>query len=248
MTLPSELAQKLYQDCQALHQYRSLRHRKSELEARLPEAKHRKREADVALTEYECGGLGVLLDKLRGPWEDKLERYGREASLARSELDGLCQELSRLEEKLAALQPEEYEMIRAKAMELPENEREIIHHRLAKISGGDLLELLRQAKTALQEAQEWARPNNRIDVAPGYTAGQLLAEAEACARQCHDHLQELEGCGIKLEVHPYFENPTGYIHSVASPFGQLDRINSALGALSRTEKQVQELLMQLSVE
>ena len=249
MTLQSELAQKLHQDCQRLHQYRSLLQRKEQLEARLPEARYRQREASVRFTEYECGGLGVILDKLRGNYGDKLESLRREASAAQSKLQELQMQAKRLDADLSQLEgTDSWGKIRQAADTLIPQEREAIFGKLAVICAQSLLSQLQQTDTALQEAQEWARPNNRIDVAPGYTAGQRLAEAEDCARQCHARMQEMAMCGITLEVHPYFQNPTGFIHSVASPFGELDRINSALGAVNRTAKEIQQLLSQLSQE
>ena len=37
----------------------------------------------------------------------------------------------------------------------------------------------------------------------------------------------------------------GYIHAVATPYGKLDRINSALGAIHGTQKEIQQLLQRL---
>lgn len=247
MQYPSEKAKILLENCRKLLAQQRLTRQKRELEAKLPEAKYQKREAEVALTEYECGGFGVWLDKLRGSWEEKHENLRRNASAAQSKLQELQMQAQRLDAELSQLEgTDSWDSIRQAADTLSPQEREAIFGKLAQICAQSLLENLQEAATALQEAQQWARPNNRIDTAPGYTLGQLLAKAEECARQCGVHLQELEQCGISLERHSYFQNPTGYIHAVATPYGKLDRINGALEAISRTEKQIQELLMQLS--
>ena len=249
MQLPSEQAVQLHENCRKLMTQRSLLEQKRELEVKLSEAKYQKREAEVALTEYECGGFGVWLDKLRGTSEEKHENLRRAASAAQSKLQELQMQAKRLDADLSQLEgTDSWGKIRQAADTLIPQEREAIFGKLAVICAQSLLSQLQETDTALQEAQEWARPNNRIDVAPGYTAGQRLAEAEDCARQCHARMQEMAMCGITLEVHPYFQNPTGFIHSVASPFGELDRINSALGAVNRTAKEIQQLLSQLSQE
>ena len=253
MQLQSELYGRLHQNCCLLAKRKDCLRRKQELESRLAEAKYQKREADAALTEYEWGGFRVWLDKVTGKWEDKREELTRTASAAREHLQNLQQEITRLDETLMQLdrqqsEPCSWEDIHAMAGALSDREREQIFCRLAAISAEELALQLEQAKSALQQAQEWARPNNRIDTAPGYTKGIELAKAEDCARSCCLYLQQLEQCGIALEVHVYFQNPTGYIHGTASAFGELDRINSALGAITRTEKQIQELRLQLSQE
>lgn len=248
MTLQSELARKLHRDCTEWMQMRNCLRQKKLLEVRLPEAIHQKREADTALAEYEFGGFGVWLDKVTGKWEDKRENLRRAASAAGAQLESLRQELARLEAALGALSPREFEKIREEIMELPEPEREILMGFLGRISAGELKEQLAAAKSALLEAQKWARPDIRLEAIPGYTKAQLLTEAENCARECVPLLQEIGDCGIRLEIHAYFQNPSGYIHAVASPYGELDRINSALGVIGRTEKQVEELLLQLTGE
>ena len=246
MTQRSQEFEKLRGQCELLRQHKLLLRRKAELEEQLPQARFSAREADAALTEYECGGFRPWLDKLSGKWEEKQEELRRSASSARRTLESLTEDLARIGDALKASQVSSHEEIYHGAMNLAPQERELVCHALASVLAGELADALKQAQEALMEAQQWARPNNRIDTAPGYTKGILLAKAEGCAASCREGLEKLNSWGIRLTVHPYFQNPSGYIHGVASPYGELDRINSAMAAIRQTENQIQELFLQLS--
>ena len=253
MALQTELFQKLMESCRISHRQQQWQQKKQELEARLPQAKADKREAEVALTEYECGGLRTWLDKRSGKFQEKLDHFSRNVSNASSALENLKLELARTQGMLEDLDAQEKGLnlpgeIPELAQQLPAEERALILGVFARGLAMDLLAMLEQAKTALEEAQQWARPNNRIDTAPGYTKGKLLAQAEDCARTCAERMDEMGKYGMALEVHPYFLNPAGYIHAVATPYAELDRINSAIGAIRQTEKQIQQLLQQLPEE
>lgn len=248
MTQGSQAFEKLWGQCELLRQHKLLLRRKAELEEQLPQARFSAREADAALTEYECGGFRPWLDKLSGKWEEKQEDLRRSASSARRTLESLTEDLARIGDALKASQVSSYEEIYHDAMDLAPQERELICHALASVLAGELAASLKQAQEALLEAQQWARPNNRIDTAPGYTKGKLLAEAEACAAVCARLLEEIGRCGMAMQVHPYFQNPAGFIHAVATPYGELDRINSAMAAIRQTEKELDALLVQLSQE
>jgi len=253
MAVTTELGVKLYRKCQLELNKQEWENRKQLVESQLPAAKAAKREADVALREYEWGGLRPFLDKLSGKWEDKRETLTREAAAADTQLRNLQRELETAEGKLAQLDAEWEALANLgdpveRAKELDSAEQEVIVQKAAAVCVSRLLPLLETAGKALEEAQEWARPNNRIDTAPGYTKGILLAQAETCARECAVSLRRICECGILLDIHPYFENPSGYIHGVASQFGELDRINRALTAIRSTQAQAKELHLQLTDE
>lgn len=253
MIMKSELGKLLYQKCQLDFRKQEWQLRKQELQDRLPEAKYVKREADVALTEYECGGLGVWLDKLCGKWEEKRETLTRNAAAAGDCLQNLQRELDLTVAALEEIMAQERKLgfsgnVAEAARQLMPEEQELVLRNAARVCVAGLLPLLNKAQNALEEALEWARPNNRIDAAPGYTKGILLAKAEKCARECADKLKEIVSCGIVIEIHAYFNNPSGYIHGVASQFAELDRINTALGAIRQTEKQISQLQLQLTEE
>lgn len=251
--LKTELGKQLYRKCQLEGRKQELEVRKQKLEEQLPEAKAAKREADVALHEYRFGGLGVFFDKLSGKYVEKLETLTRRASAADSALGTL---LRSLEAEEAALTEVNGEMdalgnaldIAAQAEALEQEERELILRKTASVMAERLNYLLQKAEAALEEGREWARPNNRIDVAPGYTKGQLLSQAEGCARECGECLGYISRCGILLEIHPYFQNPSGYIHGVAAQYAELDRINRALDGIRQTKRQTEELLLELAEE
>lgn len=251
--LKSELGKQLYRKCQLDGRRQELELRKQSIEEQLPEAKAAKREADVALHEYRYGSLGVFFHKLSGKYEEKLENLTRKAAAADSALAALKRDLEIQKTALEEVRAQIEELggnsdVIAQAEKLEQEERELILHKAAWITASRLSQLLEKAETALEEAQEWARPNNRIDVAPGYTKGQLLAQAEGCARECAECLRYISRCGILLEIHPYFLNPTGYIHGVAAQYAELDRINRALGGIRQTKRQTEELLLQLAEE
>jgi len=253
MALTTELGKQLYRKCQLEQQMQELENRKQFLEQKLPEAKFARREADVALKEYEWGGMRAFLDKLSGKWEDKRETLARNAAAADTVLANLQRDLDMAGEALAQI-TREWEALAPlgdpveAVKELDRGEQELILQKAAAIAVSRLIPLLESAEKALEEAQEWARPNNRIDTAPGYTKGKLLAQAEGCARECVRSLQRLCQCGINLEIPAYFENPSGFIHGAASQFAELDRINRALAAIRRTQTQVKELCLQLADE
>jgi len=220
-----------------------------QLKEELPRQKFRQREAKVALLEYESGGLRGFLDKLSGKWEEKREILQREVRAAEAELSALTRSLeaatAKQESLCARLAPlrELGDMILC-AAGLEREEKTYVLQLEAKLCTQKLIPALESNRKALEEAQEWARPNNRIDTAPGYTEGKLLAEAGQQAREAAQLLVRIAECGILLEIHPYFENPAGYISGVTR-YAQLDRINRALAAIRQTERQARELLLQL---
>lgn len=253
MMQKSELARRLLRKCEIALQRQTLMQQKQELDARLPQAKYVKREADTALLSYESGGVTAWLDKLSGKWQDKCDTLRRSAAAAESDLRNLRMELERTDNALAELASQEQMLdirmdIKEAAKELPAHEREAVLQAAARICALRILAELKGAAEALDKALEWARPNNLIDVAPGYTKEIKLSEAEARARECSACMRELEGYGITMKLHPYFQNPSGYIHGVAAQFAELDRINGALKGIHETEKQVQELMLQLTEE
>lgn len=253
MALTTQLGKQLCKKCQLDMERETLRQRKQALEDALPQAKFDFREASAALVEYEGGGLGIWLDKLSGKWEEKRQTLARRAKASESALHALQRDLAQAEAALEELEAQEQQLaftgtLREAAQELEPREREVIFRMGARVLTVRLLPLLDTAKNALEEAQEWARPNNRIDTAPGYTKGILLARAEQCARECAQNLLELKDWGIELQGHPYFENPAGFIHGVASQFKELDRINSALKGIYQMQNQVKQLQLQLTEE
>ena len=208
----------------------------------LAQAKYRKREADVALLEYE-GSLKAFFDKCSGKFEDKREALAQEASSASAELQNVRQQLDRGQENLdkaehARQMLPQLEDSGARLDELDPEERKCVLKKETEVYVNRIVPLLQSARESLEEAQQWARPNNRIDTAPGYTEGILLSNAEKTAKDCAVILNKLCSCGMKLEIHPFFDNPSGYINGSARQYGKLDRINGALDAIAWTQRQV----------
>lgn len=247
MTKEVELAKRKYH----LESIRDGYQRDLELaKQQLPQAKFQKREADNALTEYEMSKFRVWRDKRSGTYEEKIEALTREAAAADRTYRAATELLERVQAKLAEAQAQldclEGECTPVDLDVLDPEARRELQNAKAMVYVNRILPLLQTAQESLEEAQQWARPNNRIDVAPGYTEGQLLARAESCARECAACLNQIVHCDVPVDIHPYFGNPSGYINGSASRFGKLDRINEALKAISQTEKRILTLQRQLA--
>lgn len=230
-----------------------LQQRKQQLDETLPQGKYALRQAEVAVTEYEAFGLKSFFHKLSGKWEDHHEALLRQLSAAKTELSRLKQEQADVDRRMEAVLEEKKPLDDlgdplAAAQALDADARERITLLEAKLCTKKLIPALEGARSALEIAQEWARPQSRVDVAPGYTKNLYFSLADDCARTCYAQLERIASCGILLDIHPYFTNPTGYIVGVAAQYAQLDRINSALSAIRETQKQARELLVQLPEE
>ena len=244
MTQRTEAAERLYRWWELTLEQDNCQRDLDHIKEQLPQAKHQKRETEAALLEYD-GSLKAFFDKCSGKFEEKRERLARNVSSAAAELQSTLLHLERAEGKLEKVrlarqdlgQPEDYP---ACLDDLAPEERNWVLRKETEVYVNRILPLLHTARESLEQAQEWARPQNRIDVAPGYTEGILLSRAEKSAEDCRECLLDLQRCEIQVEIHPYFENPSGYINGVASQYGKLDRINSALGAIARTEKTIKE--------
>lgn len=249
----TELAEKLHQKYQLESELLFLEQRKACLDECLPEAKYALREAKVAAVEYEGFTFRGFLDQLSGKKAEKLEALQRQAAHAQEKLQNLEREQALNQEKINPVLSQ-LETLRAlgdpidQAYTLEKEERESILLLEAKLATKKLLPALEETEEALQSAREWARPHNRIEAIPGYTKSQLYSQADKGARICYDCLERIARCGILLEIHPYFQNPAGYIVGVAAQYAELDRINSALIAIWDTKTQANELLSQLSDE
>ena len=216
--------------------------RRQALRDQLPQCRAALRQAKITAVEYEAPGLRGFLDKLAGTREEKLETLRRQVRGAQAELDALERDLAVADgawEQLQAL-GDTLEC----AQTLDPEERELILGLEAGLAARKLLPALERNYAALEEAQQWARPNNRVEAVPGYNQNVLLSEADGLARECMALLERIAQCGILLEIHPYFTNPAGYISGVTR-FNQLDRIYHALGAILDTQKQLRELLTRL---
>lgn len=216
------------------------------LEDSIPHCKYRLREAREKLLSYEAGGFRPFLDKLSGKWADVHDALQSQVRRAEAELDAELRELEQTKEEYAR-HMEALEALRTldDAVDgLEPSEREKALRMKARFHTGVLLRELDQNEAALEAARQWARPNNRVEAVPGRTEALLFAEADTHARACMEHLTAIAGCDILLDIHPYFENPTGYISGVTQ-FNQLDRITRAMDAIRATKSQAKELLLQL---
>ena len=247
--MATELAEKLYQRFTLESRLYQLGLQLQELEEEIPRRKYRVRLAGVALTEYEGMGLRSFLDKLSGKFGEKQENLQRALRSAQAELEAGTVEQNRLKQQQAGLLQQleplrELGDVLSCAASLPEAEKTQVLQLEARLCTQRLAHALEETYKALEIAQEWVRPNNRVDTAPGHTKGILMSAADRWARDCMEEMSRIAQCGILLDIHPYFTNPTGYISGVTQ-FNQLDRLNRALSAVSQAQGQAQELLLQL---
>lgn len=245
MTVIQELQRRIELETELL----DLESRQKQIKKHIPELKSEKQAADSACLEYENSSLRRFFDKLSGKQEEKRENFSRAASSAAAALDGAQRELAATEEKLAAVQKEmsgmrDWNMLME---EVDPGKREHFLRVEASLCAEAALNILRENKKALEEAMRWARPDTSVDpVGAGYRKNRCLSEASELANQCHARLKRIARCSILLEEHPYFTNPSGYITGVAARYEELDRMNSALTAIRETEKQLRELILQLT--
>lgn len=205
----------------------------------LSQAKYDFRAANVALGEYS--GLAALLDKMRGRYEERKEmleqavRAHTETLAARKrEKEELAYEKQTLEARLQAF-PQEAALLAATR----------IHTPALRYYAEKLLACLDDTTEAMTLALQWARPNIGLAEQIRDNRIQSLAQADRDAGQCLELLHRLSELGAAQEIHPYFLNPAGYIMGVVAEFKQLDRLNSALKAVSDTKKNVTAFLKEI---
>lgn len=227
--------------------------RLEQLRQALPEGKAAKRETAAALLEYESGGLKMLLDKLSGKWQEKQEALSRAAREAANALERTQWELTGAERQAEALRrelealgsPEErYGAVLAEYPHL----REQLQRQKAYLLAKRLIPLLEENDRALKTAQQLARGNVLGELSmEEHNKDIWFARADGLAKECGILLHGIADCGMLPEVHPYFENPAGYIMSVTQN-SRLDRIHHALDALWEAKHQIRELILQLTEE
>lgn len=226
---------------------RELETRCEQLQADLPMLKHRKREEEVAALEAESS-LRRFFDRLSGKAEEAREAQARAVRAAAAALDTAQRELAVLNEKRNALHSE-YENLGDKAslmVQLSSEEQTHFLHLESGILAEATLYYLAEVRKKLHLAQELARdPMMTID--GGHQKNVHLSDAGKWADRCRENLEKIATCGIDLPIHPYIQQPMGYLVT-AQRYGGLDRMNSALDGIRETESSLKELLLQLVEE
>lgn len=202
----------------------------------LAQAKYDLRTANIALAEYS--GMSALLDKMRGRYEERKEKL-EQAVRMHTETLAACK---REKEELAY----EKQTLEASLQEFPGEAALLagkqVHTPALRYYAEKLLACLDANTESLNLALQWARPNIGLAEEIRDNRIQSLAQADRDAGQCLELLHWLSEFGADQEIHPYFLNPAGYIMGVAAEFKQLDRLNSALKAVSDTKKTITAFL------
>lgn len=222
------------------------RERLEEAKETIPQLKAKKREADVALLEADSG-LKRLFRKLAGKEEENhkylLEQAARNAQ---AELDAALAEQKALEAGLASLEAEQAALGEKEALMAALSEKEKCHFlRLeASLCAEEALHHLRKCRKELEQAQYYARnpmmyPGEEMEENTHKKAAGVLAD------RCREKLQEIHSCGFPFDIHPYIQNPMGYIVT-ARRYGDQDQMNLAQKGIRETEIALKELLLQLA--
>ena len=210
----------------------------------LPQLKARKREADVAALEAS-GGLKQLLRRLSGK-ENETYLLEQEARKAQAELDTALREKNSLEDSIAAMEAEQAALGEKEALfdALTREEQDHFLRLEASLLAEDALHLLRKCRKELEQAQYFAR-NPMMQVGGGYQENTHKANAGALADKCREKLDGICACGFDFPIHPYLQNPMGYIVT-ARRYGDQDQMNKAQKGIRQTEIALKELLLQLT--
>lgn len=222
-----------------------LEFRKEELEEVIPLLKHQKREADVAALATE-GLLQRILDRFSGRREEDRENAARAARAAAAALEGAQRDLAIVQGKLETIRAEREALGEKTALleEVTEQEQAYFRRLEASLCAEAALHFLRKARKELAAAQELSR-NPMMAVGDGNRENIHKANAGDYADKCREKLAIIQACGIDFEIHPYLQNPMGYLVT-AMRYGDMDRMNSAQKGIRDTEAALKELLLQLA--
>lgn len=215
------------------------------LQASIPEMKAKKREAEVARLEAQ-GALRRLWNRLSGKGEEEQENLERAVREAAAALEATQRDLRRAEENMASAEREFAELGEKQELmaQLTPEERNHFRHLEASLAAEKALHFLRKCSKELAEAQYYAR-NPMMAAGDGFRENTHKANAGALADQCRAELLRIRENGIDFDIHPYLENPMGYIVT-ARRYGDQDRMNSAQAGIRETEAALKELLLQLA--
>ena len=216
-----------------------------ELKAELPQLKANHREAQAAALEADSG-LRRFLDRLSGKGEENRENLDRAARAAAGALERAQREKRAAEENLLRAQ-QEYEALGEKealTAQLTEGEREHFLRLEASLRAEQALHFLRKCRKELEQAQYYAR-NPMMTINDGYRENTHKAAAGALADKCREQLEQIHHCGFAFPIHPYIQNPMGYIVT-AMRYGDQDQMNKAQKGIKETETTLKELLLQLT--
>ena len=215
-----------------------------EAKSQLPQLKAQQREANAATVEYS-GSMQKWFRKLSGK-EDQQYSLEQTARKAQAALDTALREVASLEANIAALE-EEQSALGEKApllAALSEVDKAHFYRLEASLLAEKALHFLRKCRKELEQAQYYARNPMMY---PGEQQQENFHKAAAgdMADQCRKVLETICSLGFPLEIHPYIQNPMGYIVT-ARRYGDQDQMNNAQEGIRETESTLKELLLQLA--
>lgn len=215
-----------------------------ECKEQLPQLKAQQREANVAAVEYS-GSLKQLFRRFSGK-EDQQHALEQAARKAQAALDTALAEKKSLEAHIASLEAKQAALGTKNDLlaALSEEERSHFRRLEASLLAEKALHFLRKCRKELEQAQYYAR-NPMMYPGEQQQEDYHKAAAGTLADQCREALETICSLGFPFGIHPYIQNPMGYIVT-ARRYGDQDQMNRAQDGLWETEKRLKELLLQLA--
>ena len=239
---PFETLQKLFQLKASLSR---LREQLADITAQIPELTFRQREAQEKVWAVS-GSFRKLLNRLSGKGQEELEEAEQALLFASAELEGARRKKDSLKSTIDQLESEIHTLGRKEDLlaKLTDPEREHILRLEASLHAQQALLFLNKCQKELEQAQYYAR-NPMMQMNDQFQEDTHKANAGALADQCRQQLEAIIACGFDISIHPYLQNPMGYIVT-ARRYGDQDQMNLAQKGLRETEKLLKELLLQSS--
>lgn len=222
------------------------RERLEEYKEQLPQLKAQQREANAAAVEYS-GSLKRFFRRVSGKEEDNRQYLlEQEARKAQAALDAALREQKNLESAIAAMEAQQAALGEKDTLmaQLTESEKAHFQRTEASLRAEEALHHLRKCRKELEQAQYYAR-NPMMQMESQRQEDICKAKAGAQADNCRETLEAIAANGFPLEIHPYLQNPMGYIVT-ARRYGDQDQMNKAQEGIRQTEKALKELLLQLA--
>ena len=237
-----EALQKLYDLDASLD---NLRQQLEDLTESIPQLKANLREAQVAAMSADSG-FQRFLNRLSGKGEEEKAALDRAVRTAAAEMERTQKEQSAMKTRLAALEEEQSALGSKETLmaQLDDADRAHFLRLEAGIYAESALHFLRKCQKELEQAQYYARNPMMY---PGEQQQENFHKAAAgdMADQCRKVLETICSLGFPLEIHPYIQNPMGYIVT-ARRYGDQDQMNKAQEGIRETESTLKELLLQLA--
>lgn len=217
------------------------------LEEKFPVALYELRYTKAAYEEYIAGTFPSFFDKLAGKYDDKKDKLYHAFCLAQASHDACKGQLDMCRTNIASIESDSVILPSRETLFSIYPNNDYLKYCDAHYCIKCALALLEQNHVYLSSARDWTE-NKYADFKPlgtQYEKSQALKLGSECATQICILLKQIVSNGFHLEIHPYFQNPSGFIAAVARQYGQQDRINYAINAVRTTTTTLKQLMNSL---